>query len=484
TFGKAHGANEQEPYIGPEPDGAPIEEQGFGWKNSSGTGVGKDAWTSGLEGAWTSKPTEWDGEYFDNLFNYDWELTKSPAGAQQWQPKDDGGGVATMVPDAHVDGVEHKPMMFTTDLSLKFDPAYEKISRRFQEDHEAFADAYARAWYKLLHRDMGPHSRLIGPLVPEPQLWQDPVPDVDHALVDDADVTALKKTLVESGLLTAELVATAWSAASSFRGTDLRGGANGGRIRLEPQKNWACNDPAMLEKTVPVLEKIADDFNASATGGKKISFADVVVLGGCAAIEAAAKAAGRDITVPFTPGRTDATQDMTDADAMACLETTADGFRNYLSDDHKRPAEELLIEKARFLTLTAPQMSVLVAGLRVLGVTEPGTEHGVFTDKPGTLTNDFFVNLLDMTYEWQAEVVAGGAVHSKTEEKIFKGVERVTGETKWTATSVDLVFGSNGQLRALAEVYAGADAGDKFVNDFVAAWHKVMQLDRFDLDKA
>lgn len=472
TFGKAHGANEQEPYIGPEPDGAPLENQAFGWENSSGSGVGKDAWTSGLEGAWTSEPTKWDNEYFENLFKYEWQQTKSPAGATQWEPVDDGGGVATMVPDAHEEGVTHKPMMFTTDLSLRMDPAYEKISRRFAEDVDAFADAYARAWFKLLHRDMGPHSRLLGPLVPGPQLWQDPVPDVDHALIDDADIASLKQTLVDSGLSISELVATAWAAASSFRGTDLRGGANGGRIRLEPQKSWACNNPSLLAKTVPVLEKVADDFNASATGGKKISFADTVVLGGCAAIEAAAKAAGKDITVPFTPGRTDATQDMTDADAMACLETTADGFTNYLSGSHKRPAEELLIEKARLLTLTAPQMSVLVAGMRVLGVSQ--NNAGVLTDEPGKLTNDFFVNLLDMKWVWKK---------SESDGRFYESADRVTNETKWTGTSVDLVFGHNAQLRAISEVYAGDDAGEKFVNDFVLAWNKVMMLDRFEVDK-
>ncbi|MEM6257894.1 MAG: catalase/peroxidase HPI [Planctomycetota bacterium] len=469
TFGKAHGANEQEPYIGPEPDGAPLEAQGFGWENSSGEGKGKDAWTSGLEGAWTSKPTEWDNEYFDNLFNYEWQQTKSPAGATQWEPVDDGG-VATMVPDAHVEGVTHKPMMFTTDLSLRMDPAYEKVSRKFQSDPDAFADAYARAWYKLLHRDMGPHSRLLGPDVPEAQIWQDPVPAVDHDLVDDADVAALKQTLIGSGLSISELVATAWAAASSFRGTDLRGGANGGRIRLEPQKSWACNKPALLEKTIPVLEKVADDFNASVSGGKKISFADMVVLGGCAAVEEAAKKAGIEITVPFTPGRTDATQEMTDADAMAVLETTADGFTNFLSAKHSRPAEELLIEKARFLTLTATQMAVLVAGMRALGVSDG--DAGVLTDTPGTLTNDFFVNLLDMKWEWK-----------KADDRLFTGVDRETNETKWTATSVDLIFGSNAQLRAISEVFAGDDAKDKFVSDFVQAWNKVMDLDRFELDK-
>ena len=472
TFGKAHGANPQEPYIGPEPDGAPIENQAFGWENSSGTGVGKDAWTSGLEGAWTSKPTQWDNEYFENLFKYEWQQTKSPAGATLWEPTEESGGVAT-VPDAHVEGVTHKPIMFTSDLALRTDPAYEAISRRFAEDTDAFADSFARAWFKLLHRDMGPHSRLIGPDVPEPQLWQDPVPDVEGTLVDDADIALLKKTLVDSGLSISELIATAWAAASSFRGTDLRGGANGGRIRLEPQKNWSCNNPVLLAKTIPVLEKVAGDFNASAGGDKQISFADVVVLGGCAAVEAAAKAAGHDMTVPFTPGRTDATQEMTDADAMACLETTADGFTNYISAEHSRPAEELLIEKARLLTLTAPQMAVLVAGLRALGVSQG--DAGVFTDSPGKLTNDFFTNLLDMTWSWKK---------SDASEGQYEGVDRVTGVTKWTGTSVDLVFGHNAQLRAIAEVYAGRDAGGKFVNDFIKAWDKVMQLDRFDLDKA
>ena len=480
TFGKAHGMAPEASMIGPEPEGAPLEAQGFGWENSYGEGKGKDTWTSGLEGAWTSEPTKWDNEYFENLFKYEWQQTKSPAGATQWEPVDDGAGVAT-VPDAHVEGKKHKPMMFTTDLSLREDPTYEKISRKFAEDADAFSDAYARAWYKLLHRDMGPHSRLIGPDVPEPQIWQDPVPEVDHALVDEADIASLKKALVDSGLSITELVATAWSAASSFRGTDLRGGANGGRIRLAPQKDWACNDKALLEKTIPVLEKVAADFNASASGGKKISFADTVVLGGCAAVEAAAKAAGLDLTVPFTPGRTDATQEMTDADAMAVLETTADGFRNYLAPDHKWPAEQLLVEKARLLTLTAPEMTVLVGGLRALGVSKPGTEQGVFTDKPGTLTNDFFVNLFDMQYEWEAVVDAGGSVHTKVADKHYVGKDRQSGEQKWTASAVDMVFGSNSQLRAIGEVYAGDDAKEKFASDFVAAWNKVMMLDRFDV---
>jgi len=481
TFGKAHGANPEEPYIGPEPDGAPLEQQGFGWKNSSGTGVGKDAWTSGLEGAWTSEPTKWDNDYFEKLFTYDWELTKSPGGAQQWQPKENGTAIAT-VPDAHQPGVEHKPMMFTTDLSLKQDPAYEKISRRFYENPDEFAETFAKAWYKLLHRDMGPHSRLVGPEVPEPQIWQDPVPEVDHALVDDSDIAALKKSLMSCGLSVSELVATAWASASSYRGTDLRGGANGGRIRLAPQKDWACNDPQMLAKTLPILEEVQTKFNAEAKGGKKISFADIVVLGGCAAVEEAAKQAGHDITVPFSPGRTDATDEMTDVDAMAVLETTADGFRNYLSDEHQWPAEQLLIEKARLLTLTAPEMTVLVGGMRVLGANAGGSELGVFTTKPGTLTNDFFVNLLDMKYEWEPVPVSGGSVHTKETEMHYVGKERATGKEVWKGTAVDLVFGHNAQLRALSEVYGAADGGEKFVKDFVAAWNKVMMLDRFDVD--
>ncbi|MFN3166889.1 MAG: catalase/peroxidase HPI [Phycisphaeraceae bacterium] len=483
TFGKAHGACPQEPNIGPEPESAPLEAQGFGWENRYGEGKGKDAWTSGLEGAWTSEPTKWDNDYFEKLFSYDWELTKSPAGAQQWKPKEGGGVAVATVPDAHQAGVEHPPMMFTTDLSLKEDPAYEKISRRFYENPDEFAEAFGKAWYKLLHRDMGPHNRLVGPDVPEPQLWQDPVPAVDHDLIDDSDVAELKKTLLDCGLSIPELVGTAWAAASSFRGTDLRGGANGGRIRLSPQKDWACNEPDVLKKTIPALEKVADDFNKAQSGSKKVSFADVVVLGGCAAVEAAAKRAGQDITVPFTPGRTDATQDMTDADAMACLETTADGFRNYLAPEHKRPAPELLIEKARLLTLTAPQMTVLVGGLRVLNANIEQSPLGVFTDNPGTLTNDFFVNLLDMKYQWKAVPVAGGAVHTPESEtvNVYEGYDRKTGEKKWTGSAVDLVFGSNSQLRAISEVYAAKDAQAKFVHDFVAAWNKVMQLDRFDL---
>ena len=471
TFGKAHGASTQDPYVGPEPEGAPLEEQGLGWMSSYKSGKGSDAFTSGLEGAWTTNPTQWDNNFFENLFGYEWELTKSPDGAHQWTPTD-GGGAGTVV-DAHDTAVKHAPMMFTTDLALRMDPAYETISRRFYENPDQFADAYARAWYKLLHRDMGPHERLIGPDVPEPQLWQDPVPAVDHELVSENDIDFLKKELLDSGLSTQELVATAWAAASSFRGTDLRGGSNGGRIRLEPQKRWACNDPEMLEKTLPVLEQITNDYNNLGNADKQVSFADVVVLGGCAAIEDAAKKAGHDVTVGFTPGRTDATQDMTDVDAMAVLETTADGFRNYLSPDHKRPAEELLIEKARFLNLTAPEATVLVGGMRVLGANHKQSPLGCFTDKPGTLTNDFFVNLLDMGVKWKK---------SDKCDHFYEGVDRVTNVTRWMATSVDLVFGSNSQLRAIAEVYACRDSQAKFVKDFAKAWEKVMNLGRFTLD--
>jgi catalase-peroxidase len=483
TFGKAHGACPQDPNIGPEPEGAPLEAQGFGWANSYETGVGKDAWTSGLEGAWTSEPTKWDNDYFEKLFAYEWELTTSPAGAQQWKPKEGGGVAVATVPDAHEAGVEHPPMMFTTDLALKEDPAYEKISRRFYENPDQFAEAFAKAWYKLLHRDMGPHDRLVGPNVPEPQLWQDPVPAVDHDLIDDKDIAELKKKLLDCGLSTAELVGTAWAAAASFRGTDLRGGANGGRIRLAPQKDWACNEPEVLKKTIPALEKVAEEFNNAQSGNKKVSFADVVVLGGCAAVEAAAKQGGQVITVPFTPGRTDATQDMTDADAMDCLETTADGFRNYLAPEHTRPAPELLIEKARLLTLSAPEMTVLIGGMRVLGANVDNSPLGVFTDKPGTLTNDFFLNLLDMKYQWKAVPVSGGSVQTPDSEKVkvYEGYDRESGDKKWTGSAVDMVFGSNAQLRAISEVYGVQDAQAKFVADFVAAWDKVMQLDRFDL---
>ncbi|MEM6392829.1 MAG: catalase/peroxidase HPI [Planctomycetota bacterium] len=471
TFGKSHG-NGDTALVGPEPEGEALEAQGFGWINRNGTGSGPDTITSEMEGAWTSNPTQWDNGYFENLFAYDYEKTTAPAGGIQWHPTD-GGGTAT-VPDAHDPGLKHQPMMFTTDLALKVDPAYEKISRRFYENPEEFADAYARAWYKLIHRDMGPHARLLGPDVPEAQPWQDPVPAVDHDLIDDAQTAELKAKLLGSGLSVSQLVATAWAAASSFRGTDLRGGANGGRIRLSPQKDWAVNDPASLQRIIPVIEKVQAEFNdaqAAAGSNTRVSFADLVVLGGCAAVEEAARAAGHDITVPFHPGRTDATQDQTDADSFAVLETTADGFRNYYHTDHTRPFEELLVDKAHLLTLTAPEMTVLVGGLRVLNANTAQSQLGVFTDAPGTLTNDFFVNLLTHGIDWEKSARC---------EHFYEG-RSATGEVKWTASAADLIFGSNSQLRALAEVYACDDAKDKFVRDFVAAWSKVMDLDRFDL---
>jgi len=470
TFGKAHGISAQEPYVGPEPEAAPLEAQGLGWISSYKSGKGVDTFTSGLEGAWTNNPTAWDNGYFDNLFGYDWDLKKSPAGAWQWVPTD--AAASDNVPDAHDTAVKHAPIMFTTDLALRMDPVYEKISRRFHEDPQAFADAYGRAWYKLIHRDMGPHARLLGPDVPEPQLWQDPVPAVDHELIDDSDIAELKAKLMGCGLGVSQLVATAWAAASSFRGTDLRGGANGGRLRLLPQKNWTVNDPEALAKVLPVLEKIQTDFNAAQSGGKRVSFADVVVLGGCAAVEAAAKQGGFDMDVPFTPGRTDATQEQTDIDAMAVLETTADGFRNYLHPDHKRPAEQLLIDKAHLLNLTAPEMTVLVGGMRALDANTGQAKLGVLTDQPGVLSNDFFVNLLDMGVSWKK---------SDRCEHFYEGRD-ASGEIKWMGSAVDLVFGSNSQLRALAEVYATDDSKDKFARDFVAAWDKVMSLDRFDLN--
>lgn len=468
TFGKSHAAAEQS-HMGPEPEGAMLEDQGFGWKNTFATGVGPHAITSEMEGVWTSEPTKWDNGYLENLFQYEWEQTKSPAGGVQWKPVGDAG--AGTVPDAHDPGKKHQPMMFTTDLSLKEDPVYEPISRRFYEQPDEFADAFAKAWYKLIHRDMGPHSRLLGPWVPEQQIWQDPVPEVDHELVNEADVEHLKGELLACGLTIPQLVATAWSAASSFRITDKRGGANGGRIRLAPQKDWACNDPEMLQKTIPAIEKVVDDFNRAQSGNKRISFADAVVLGGCAAIEAAAKKAGFDITVPFDPGRTDATDDMTDADAMAVLETTADGFRNYMDPSHEKPAPELLIEKAFLLNLTAPEMTVLVAGMRALNANHGQSDLGILTDRPETLSNDFFRNLLQQDITWKV---------SPRCKHFYEGRD-VEGNVKCRASAVDLVFGSNSQLRALAEVYAADDAQEKFVRDFVAAWHKVMNLDRYDL---
>jgi catalase-peroxidase len=469
TFGKCHGAVPAD-CIGPEPEGAPIEQQGLGWRNTCGSGKGPDTLTSGLEGAWTTEPTKWDNGYLNNLFNYDWELTESPAGAKQWTPKN--SEAQDTVPDAHDPSKRHAPMMLTSDLALKMDPIYAPIAKRFHENPDQLADAFAKAWYKLLHRDMGPVSRYLGPWVPQVQLWQDPVPAVDHELVGEEDIAALKGKLLASGLSIAQLVSTAWAAAASFRGTDKRGGANGARIRLAPQRDWEVNDPAELVKVLQRLEGIQQDFNSSASGGKKVSLADLIVLGGCAAVEQAAKNAGHDVTVPFAPGRTDASQEQTDVESFAVLEPTADGFRNYLQAGEKLAPETLLVERANFLTLTAPEMTVLIGGMRALNANFGRSEHGVFTDRPETLTNDFFVNLLDMGTEWKA---------SASEENAYEGRDRVTGEVKWTATAVDLVFGSNSQLRAISEVYACDDAKKKFVRDFVAAWDKVMSLDRFDL---
>ena len=472
TFGKAHGAASAE-NVGPEPEGASLEEQGLGWKNAYGTGNAGDTITSGLEGAWTTTPRAWSHGYFVNLFAFDWELTKSPAGAQQWTPK--GGAAKGTVPDAHDPSKTHAPMMFTTDIALRMDPAYEKISRRFLENPGEFADAFAKAWYKLTHRDMGPYARCLGPMVPAPQLWQDPVPAVDHALINAEDIAGLKATLVASGLSTSQLVSTAWASASTFRGSDKRGGANGARIRLAPQKDWEVNNPAELSKILPKLEKIQNDFNAAQSGGKKVSLADLIVLGGCAAVEAAARQAGFEVTVPFAPGRTDATQEMTDVESMGVLEPKADGFRNFLGHTLDRPAPEMILDRAQLLTLTAPEMTVLVGGLRVLNTNVGFPGLGVFTKRPEALTNDFFVNLLDMSTEWKKSAMC---------EHFFEGRDRESGQVKWTATSVDLVFGSNSQLRAIAEVYGSADAQQKFVDDFIAAWNKVMNLDRFDLDLA
>jgi catalase-peroxidase len=472
TFGKAHGAGPAE-NVGPEPEGAPIEEQGLGWKNKFGTGHAGDTITSGLEGAWTTTPRAWSHGYFTNLFGFEWELTKSPAGAHQWTPKN-GGGAGT-VPDAHDKDKAHAPMMFTTDIALRMDPDYEKVSRRFLEQPGEFAEAFAKAWYKLTHRDMGPYSRCLGPMVPPPQLWQDPVPEVDHALIDAHDIAALKAKLLASGLSTSQLVSTAWASASTFRGSDKRGGANGARIRLAPQKDWAVNNPAELAKALAVLESVQQTFNGAQSGNKKVSLADLIVLGGCAAVEAAAKAAGVEVTVPFHPGRTDATQEMTDVESVAMLEPKSDGFRNFLGRTLDRPAPESLVDRAQLLTLTAPEMTVLVGGLRVLNTNVGFPELGVFTRQPGVLTNDFFVNLLDIGTEWKKSPMC---------DHFFEGRDRKTGELKWTASSVDLVFGSNSQLRAIAEVYGSADAQRKFVTDFVAAWNKVMNLDRFDLDRS
>ena len=471
TFGKAHGAADPSKYVGPEPEGASIEEQGLGWKNSYRSGKGVDTITSGLEGAWTTNPAKWDNNYFDNLFNYEWELTKSPAGAWQWTPKN-GAGKDT-VPDAHDPKVKHAPMMFTTDLALRMDPVYGPISKRFHENPQQFAEAFAKAWYKLTHRDMGPITRCLGSLVPEAQLWQDPVPALTHKVVDAKDIADLKAKIVASGLSVSDLVTTAWASASTFRGSDKRGGANGARIRLAPQKDWAVNQPAHLAKVIATLEGIQKAFNAAQSGGKAISLADLIVLGGSAGIEQAAKKAGHAVEVPFTPGRTDATQEHTDVESFAVLEPIADGFRNYLKTEYTVSAEELLVDKAQLLTLTAPEMTVLVGGMRVLNTNVGQAQHGVFTKQPETLTNDFFVNLLDMNTTWKASATAKG---------VFEGHDVKTGALKWTGTRVDLVFGSNSQLRALAEVYGSSDGKAKFVHDFVAAWTKVMNADRFDLN--
>jgi len=474
TFGKAHGAADPVKYVGPEPEGAGIEEQGFGWSNSFGSGKGVDTISSGLEGAWTSNPVKWDNDYLENLFKYEWELTKSPAGANQWTPKN-GAGAGT-VPDAHDPNKKHAPIMFTTDLSLKIDPSYEKISRRFLEHPDEFADAFARAWFKLTHRDMGPLTRYLGPLVPkEHLLWQDPIPAVGHELIDAKDIAALSAKILAatlaSGLSISQLVTTAWASAATFRGGDKRGGANGARIRLAPQKDWEVNQPAELAKVLQTLEGIQKEFNG-AGGKKKVSLADLIVLGGCAAVDAAAKKAGHEVKVPFAPGRTDATQEQTDVDSFAVLEPAADGFRNYVRKGQEGSAAELLLDKANLLTLTAPEMTVLIGGLRALNANFGQTDYGVFSKRPGTLTNDFFVNLLDMNTKWQKSAGPGG---------VLEGHDRATGEHKWTATVVDLVFGSNSQLRALAEFYAASDSEEKFIQDFVAAWSKVMNLDRFDL---
>ncbi len=466
TFGKCHGAGDAE-HLGPEPEAAGIEQQGLGWKSTFGTGKGGDTITSGLEVTWTQTPAKWSFYFLDNLFNFEWELTKSPAGAWQWVAKDAGD----LMPDAHDKSKKHPPTMLTTDLSLRFDPEYEKISRRFHENPLEFADAFARAWFKLTHRDMGPRSRYLGPEVPKEDLiWQDPLPDVNHKLIDEKDVAGLKKTILDSKLTVPEMVSAAWASASTFRGSDKRGGANGARVSLEPQKNWEVNNPRQLVKVIETLDNIAGKFN-NRKDGKKVSLADMIVLAGCAAVEKAAADAGYKVTVPFTPGRTDATQEKTDTESFAVLEPAADGFRNYLKGKYSINSEELLIDRAQLLTLTPPEMTVLIGGMRALNANWDGSEYGVFTKKPGTLTNDFFSNLLDMGTEWKPV---------SKEAEYFEGLDRKTGKPKWKASRIDLVFGSNSELRALAEVYGSADAGEKFVNDFVAAWNKVMNLDRFD----
>jgi catalase-peroxidase len=469
TFGKTHGAADPEKYVAAEPDGASIEEQGLGWHNSFGTGNAGDTITGGPEVTWTTSPTKWSNNFFENLFGYEWELTESPAGAKQWVAKD----ADEVVPDAHDPSKKHRPTMLTTDLSLRFDPAYEKISRRFYENPDEFADAFARAWFKLTHRDMGPKVRLLGPEVPEEELiWQDPIPEVKHELINDSDVASLKQKVLGTGLSVSDLVSTAWASASTFRGSDKRGGANGGRIRLAPQKYWEVNNPTQLSKVLDALDKVRNEFNNAQSGNKMVSMADLIVLAGCAGVEKAAHDAGHDITVPFTPGRADALPEQTDIENFAILEPSADGFRNYMKKKYTVSAEEMLVDKAQLLALTAPEMTVLVGGMRVLDTNWDKSKHGVFTDKPGQLTNDYFTNLLDMGTTWKSTSDA------KDE---FEGRDRETGEVKWTGTRVDLIFGSNSELRALAEVYGSADGGKKFVNDFVAAWDKVMNLDRFDI---
>ncbi|WP_373397388.1 catalase/peroxidase HPI [Algoriphagus halophilus] len=471
TFGKTHGAADPTKYVGAKPAGASIEEMSMGWKNTFGKGNAEDTITSGIEVTWTTTPTKWSNNYFENLFGYDWELTKSPGGAYQWTPKD-GAGAGT-VPDAFDPAKKHAPAMLTTDIALKMDPEYEKISRHFYENPDEFADAFARAWFKLTHRDMGPVTRYLGPEVPTEELiWQDPIPAVTHKLVDAADVEDLKAKILASGLSVSELVSTAWASASTFRGSDKRGGANGARVRLAPQKNWEVNNPAQLSKVLEVLESIQSEFNSKQVGGKQISIADTIVLAGCAGVEKAAKDAGYEVKVPFTPGRGDASQEQTDIESFEALEPAADGFRNYYAPKHKASAEEMLIDKAQLMTLTAPEMTVLVGGMRVLNTNYNGAKHGVFTDRPGVLTNDFFVNLLDLRNTWNGTTDA---------QQVFVGSDRTTGEPKWTGTRVDLIFGSNSELRAIAEVYGCSDSGEKFVKDFVAAWDKVMNLDRFDL---
>ncbi len=471
SFGKTHGAADPAVYVGAEPEGASIEEQGLGWKNTFNSGKGAHTITSGLEGAWTTTPAKFSHNFFENLFGFEWELTKSPAGAQQWTPKN-GAGAGT-VPDAHDPSKRHAPFMLTTDLSLRVDPAYEKISRRFHENPAEFEDAFARAWFKLTHRDMGPRARYLGPEVPsEVLIWQDPIPEVNYQLIDADDIAGLKNKILASGLSISELVSTAWASASTFRGSDKRGGANGGRVRLSPQKYWEVNNPAQLAKVISTLEGIQSDFNSLHTGGKQVSIADLIVLGGCAAIEKAAQTAGHNITVPFTPGRADAAQEQTDVESFAALEPGADGFRNYFRQTHSASAEEMLVDKAQLLTLTAPEMTVLVGGMRVLGANYDHSKHGVFTERPGALSNDFFVNLLNFNTTWKA---------SDSNSNVFEGRDRKTGELKWTGTRVDLIFGSNSELRALAEVYGCSDSQEKFLKDFVAAWNKVMNLDRFDL---